>query len=1645
MKLILATATVEDAGWYVAEVTDSDGLTRSAPIFVSVCPSPTRVVEWGGPHSYYASDSMDLTDATAIVCGSSHAMALKHDGTVVTWTHDYYAKERIIVPTSLSGVVAIAAGFDSVALKSDGTVVAWGWNEIGGSIVPSSLSNVVAIAAGDRHALALKSDGTVVAWGGNSYGQSNVPSALSGVVAIAACTYDSLALKSDGTVIAWGDNSYGQGSVPVGLTGVCAIAASDNFSLALKSDGTVVAWGDNYFGQCDVPAELSGVIAIATGSNYSLALKSDGTVVQWGTAGSVYTNYLAVPPGLQKVYAITAGPSYAFALSDASTDTAPVFSTQPSSQSIAETQKATFSFAVSGATPIRYQWRKNGIDIDGATSATFSLVDLALTDAGRYSVVATNYLGSTESGVADLTVKPVPVIRSLSSTREVVNPGQSIQLSVSATGGGTLGYQWCRNGRAIVGANSSAFAKTGVRYQDGGWYNVLITDDNGTRRSPTFFVTVAPRETQWVSWGNDLINPPNTLTTATRIAATSWHALALTSEGAVSSYGNNYYGLDTMPSALGDVVSIATGHYSSLAIKRDGTVVIWGQSGFGENRIPAQGNRDVVGAAGGYGFWLVLRADGTVTGWGAQGAVTEEIPLDLRQVVGLAAGEWFAVALKADGTVVAWGDDQAGQLSIPTGLAGVTALACGFKHTLALKADGTVVAWGDNTDGQTNVPAGLSGVVAIACGARHSLALKADGTVVAWGSNLTGEATVPSELPNVFQIAAGSGFSLALRDATSDRAPAIVQQPVRLAAAEEQPVSWSVLATGRGPFTFQWRKNGVAIEGATASAYSIDRVKLADAGTYDVLIDNYKGQTASAPAPLVVNPLPTAASVGATRNVVGPGEPTRLEVAAVGTGPLSYQWVHNGIPISGATSSSYTIGSARLADSGWYIARITDDYGTGRSVPIFVTVTPALTAVGAWGANSQGEIGVPSGLSDVVSVSAGLYHSLALRRNGTVVGWNTPGTPAARVPIEIDDVVAVAAGGEYSMALRSDGTVRGWGFGEHGESVVPQGLSNVVAVAAGYAHVLVLRNDGTVAGWGRESTGALLNLDRLQGVIAIAAGVDHSVALRGDGTVAVWGDNSRGQCDVPSGLTGVVSIAAAGNQTAALKGDGTVVVWGDRSYGQTSVPQGLPRASGVAVGFGHAMTLDADGFVHCWGSNNDGQTTPAVQPANVFAMAANGFFNLVLQDVSAPVVVTQPLGASRSVNQSVAFAVEASGARPFAYQWRRNGTPVTGAIAPTLTIDMLTLEDAGAYEVEVSNTFGSITSRPASLTVNAPGQPRTLELVAGESGSVGVTATGVNGYQWSRGGVPVAGATASTLAFASVGSSEAGLYDVQLFGPSGDTLSAPVVVGVVPAAGQRTTGAVTTRTEWQDIRHPNGAVYDQFLLTGAAGTFTADSGQIARMSYLGDNGSIVQVEMSGAGAITVNVANATGPMAPALYNQSGIQYMKGKATIILAGADASTHFTIYSVGTATNPGVTRPDVTYAGWADVAAAGIISADGALGGIHQGNANYNATLGYTGIYAPNVASVGGLVVVHGIASSATAQPYLYFGSGGTVKVKIAGSDLAQPSGDSITVGGLAEVQMGAGQDSCGRGAAAKAIQCRLANDAGTDVTSALVVGP
>lgn len=187
-----------------------------------------RVIEFTDPEYY--PQPPGLTNVIALdVTGQffdddlDYKVAVTSEGKVFTW-----GQNILPPPPDLDGVISAAGGWGHVvALRSDGTVVSWGYESNDQTNVPPGLSNVVAVAAGGTHSVALKANGTVVAWGNNGQGQLNVPAGLTNVIAIAASESHTLALKSDGTLAAWGVDYFG-GDVtpPEGLSNVIAIATS---------------------------------------------------------------------------------------------------------------------------------------------------------------------------------------------------------------------------------------------------------------------------------------------------------------------------------------------------------------------------------------------------------------------------------------------------------------------------------------------------------------------------------------------------------------------------------------------------------------------------------------------------------------------------------------------------------------------------------------------------------------------------------------------------------------------------------------------------------------------------------------------------------------------------------------------------------------------------------------------------------------------------------------------------------------------------------------------------------------------------------------------------------------------------------------------------------------------------------------------------------------------------------------------------------------------------------------------------------------------------------------------------------------------------------------------------------------------------
>ncbi|MEC4685983.1 MAG: RCC1 repeat-containing protein [Nitrospirota bacterium] len=643
-------------------------------------------------------------------------------------------------------------------------------------------------------------------------------------------------------------------------------------------------------------------------------------------------------------------------------------------------------------------------------------------------------------------------------------------------------------------------------------------------------------------------------------------------------------GIDQLEPVLTDVTAISAGDRRTNALTTDGTVWTWG--GIYTNSPQLASITDVAAIAAGYSHTLALKTDGTVWAWGRNNfgelgdgttddSYTPVQVSDLTDVDAIASGWGFSLALKPDGTVWAWGANGAGMLGVTTtevcssggdrsyssiycstipvqvsGLTAVAAIAAGYSHTLALKTDGTVWAWGSNSNNQ------LGAVASDTCGAQDDISCSFTPIPVREGK-VTGTYSVGGSV-------SGLTDTLVLQNNDGD----------------------DLTITANGPFTFATELTDLDIYDITVLTQPFDqkcsvasgRINAADVTDIQIkCVDILKDVVAIAAGGRHSIALKTDGTVwawgsnrvgqlgdGTTTSSTSPVEVTGIENIAViaAGGSHSIALKTDGTVWAWGYNKYGQLGDGTTIDSPVpiQISALTDvvDIATGG---IGASNTFALKDDGtlwAWGGNLYGQLGngtttyittTPvqvSGLTDIVDISVGGSHVVALKKDGTVWAWGnnrdgqlgltttetcTYSTPCSTTPIEvigITDVAAIFAGRGTTFALKTDGTLWRWGWGNN-TPVEMTDLTDVTAISQGgrsALYIVVLKTDSTVWVWGSNVFGQLGNgtssisssipveVRDLADITAISAGYGHTLALNIDGTVWAWGKNDFGQLGV---------------------------------------------------------------------------------------------------------------------------------------------------------------------------------------------------------------------------------------------------------------------------------------------------------------------------------------------------------------------------------------------------------------------------------------------------------------------------------------------------------------------------------------------------
>ncbi len=136
--------------------------------------------------------------------------------------------------------------------------------------------------------------------------------------------------------------------------------------------------------------------------------------------------------------------------------------------------------AGNGDAPLRYEWRKDGAIIDGATNRQLPLLDVQFSDAGRYTVTIANVAGSSTSQSITVSIEPAVPPRLTADLRSAaVAPLGTFFLEANALGSGPLTYQWQKDGVDIPGARDRTLVITDFNAAKAGRYTVIVTNNLG--------------------------------------------------------------------------------------------------------------------------------------------------------------------------------------------------------------------------------------------------------------------------------------------------------------------------------------------------------------------------------------------------------------------------------------------------------------------------------------------------------------------------------------------------------------------------------------------------------------------------------------------------------------------------------------------------------------------------------------------------------------------------------------------------------------------------------------------------------------------------------------------------------------------------------------------------------------------------------------------------------------------------------------------------------------------------------------------------------------------------------------------------------------------------------------------------------------
>jgi len=171
---------------------------------------------------------------------------------------------------------------------------------------------------------------------------------------------------------------------------------------------------------------------------------------------------------------------------------APTITAQPQNADACDGASVTLSVTASGQGTLRYTWSKDGAPIPGSSGSSFTIANANPALAGVYTVTVSTDCGSVTSSSATVTVRPATTITQQPPATVSVTVGQPLTISLTASGSGTVQYQWYKDGTQIAGEVAPTFTKAAYAVADEGSYWCVVRSECGEVTSDTTKVTTKP-------------------------------------------------------------------------------------------------------------------------------------------------------------------------------------------------------------------------------------------------------------------------------------------------------------------------------------------------------------------------------------------------------------------------------------------------------------------------------------------------------------------------------------------------------------------------------------------------------------------------------------------------------------------------------------------------------------------------------------------------------------------------------------------------------------------------------------------------------------------------------------------------------------------------------------------------------------------------------------------------------------------------------------------------------------------------------------------------------------------------------------------------------------------------------------------------